>query len=115
MSVIDACSAPGGKATLIGEAMDNQGIVFAYDLHKNKQRLIDNNATRLGLTNITTRCHDARKLQEIHDKHSFDRILVDAPCTGLGIIRSKPDVKYNKQQADIDNLNHIQFNILQYI
>lgn len=115
MDVLDACSAPGGKATYIAEMMDNKGVVHAYDLHKNKTKLITDNAKRLGLTNIKVGQSDARNLQALHDNESFDRILIDAPCSGLGVIRSKPDIKYNKQVEDIQKLHDVQLAILNHV
>lgn len=112
MKVLDTCSAPGGKTTYLAEAMDNTGEVYAYDLHKNKLKLIEGHAKRLGLTNIQVDRQDARKLTEIHEAATFDRILVDAPCSGLGVIRSKPDIIYNKSIDDIERLQQIQINIL---
>lgn len=112
MSVLDTCSAPGGKATYLGELMDNQGTVFAHDLHKNKIKLVKQNADRLGLTNIKATQKDARQLRKLYNKGSFDRILVDAPCSGFGVIRSKPDIKYNKQIEDSEKLQNIQLEIL---
>ncbi|MEI3610942.1 16S rRNA (cytosine(967)-C(5))-methyltransferase RsmB [Pseudogracilibacillus sp. SO30301A] len=114
-NVLDACSAPGGKATYIGELMENKGTIHAYDLHKNKLTLIEENAKRLGLTNIKVGQSDARKLQEIHQRESFDRILIDAPCSGLGVIRSKPDIKYNKRVEDIYKLHEVQTSILEHV
>src|SRR5699024_31011 len=67
---------------------------------------------RLGLSNIYPRQADARELQCFYKHESFDRILVDAPCSGLGVIRSKPDIKYNKRPEDIEKLKEIQFDIL---
>lgn len=113
MTVLDTCSAPGGKATHIAEKMQNEGQIFAYDLHKNKVKLITDKAAALHLTNIEASQADARKLQEIHQKGTFDRILVDAPCSGLGVIRGKPDIKYNKKETDITRLAHIQCEILE--
>lgn len=115
MDVLDSCSAPGGKATFIAEKMDNTGTIYAHDLHKNKLKLIERHANRLGLTNIIVQQHDARKIQELHEPESFDRILVDAPCTGFGVIRSKPDIKYNKSIEDINRLQAIQLDILQEV
>lgn len=112
MQVLDTCSAPGGKTTYLAELMDNEGKIYAYDLHQNKIKLIDKNAKRLHLTNIETKAKDARTLREIHEEKSFDRIIVDAPCTGLGVLRSKADIKYNKQEKDIDNLQQVQLAIL---
>ncbi len=115
MKVLDTCSAPGGKATYIGEQMDNEGSIFAHDLHKNKLKLINNNAKRLGITNLNVSQQDARKLQEVYAEHTFDRILVDAPCSGLGVIRSKPEIKYEKSLTDFKNLQQIQLDILFHV
>ncbi|WP_085992436.1 16S rRNA (cytosine(967)-C(5))-methyltransferase RsmB [Oceanobacillus senegalensis] len=112
MKVLDACSAPGGKATHIAEKMENQGTVYAYDLHKKKVNLINHKADELGLQIIHANPSDARKLQSIHEPETFDRILVDAPCSGLGVIRGKPEIKYNKKESDITTLSTIQLEIL---
>src|SRR5699024_751082 len=103
---------PGGKATAIGEMMKNEGRIYAHDLHENKIKAIEKNRKRLGLSNIYPRQADARELQCFYKHESFDRILVDAPCSGLGVIRSKPDIKYNKRPEDIEKLKEIQFDIL---
>lgn len=115
MHVLDTCSAPGGKTTHIAETMQNKGTVHAFDLHKKKLNLLDKKALELDLTNIETRQADARKLQSNYEKETFDRILVDAPCSGLGVIRGKPDIKYNKQEKDIRQLSVIQSDILDTI
>ncbi|RKQ37434.1 16S rRNA (cytosine(967)-C(5))-methyltransferase RsmB [Oceanobacillus halophilus] len=115
MKVLDACSAPGGKATHIAEKMENKGVIHAYDLHKKKVNLIDKKAKELGLTIIDTNPSDARNLKDVHEVASFDRILVDAPCSGLGVIRGKPEIKYNKRESDIENLSKIQLEILHSI
>ncbi|HLR72987.1 MAG TPA: 16S rRNA (cytosine(967)-C(5))-methyltransferase RsmB [Pseudogracilibacillus sp.] len=113
--VLDTCSAPGGKTTYLAEAMHNTGEIKAYDLHENKLRLINNHAERLGLTNIKTDSYDARQLQERHKPGVFDRILVDAPCTGFGVIRSKPDIIYHKSMDDMYRLQNIQLSILEEV
>ncbi|WP_217585653.1 16S rRNA (cytosine(967)-C(5))-methyltransferase RsmB [Lentibacillus saliphilus] len=113
MNVLDACSAPGGKATHIAEKMNNQGQIRAYDLHKKKLNLIQDKAKTLGLSIINTEQGDARNVHL--PAESFDRILVDAPCSGLGVIRGKPDIKYNKNEADIKKLSQIQLDILTHI
>jgi 16S rRNA (cytosine967-C5)-methyltransferase len=82
------------------------------DLHKHKVKLIDENASRLGLSNIFTATLDSRKAGEQFEKESFDRILVDAPCSGLGVLRRKPDIKYAKKEADLHSLQKIQLDIL---
>lgn len=112
MKVLDSCSAPGGKATHLAEKMQDTGTVFAFDLHKNKLRLINKRQKELNLSIIKTGVHDARKLQSKFQKGTFDRIIVDAPCSGLGVIRTKPDIKYNKTYEDIERLSRIQLDIL---
>jgi 16S rRNA (cytosine967-C5)-methyltransferase len=112
MRVLDACAAPGGKTTHIAELLGGTGEVNALDLHKHKVKLIDENASRLGLSNIFTDTMDSRKAGLKFKKGSFDRILVDAPCSGLGVLRRKPDIKYAKSEADMHSLQKIQLDIL---
>ncbi|WP_113929848.1 16S rRNA (cytosine(967)-C(5))-methyltransferase RsmB [Bacillus sp. P14.5] len=113
--VLDACAAPGGKSTHIAELMNGEGKVFSLDLHKHKIKLIDESAARLGLANIDTKAHDSRKAGEIFEPESFDRILVDAPCSGLGVLRRKPDIKYSKNESDLESLQKIQLEILKAV
>ena len=110
--VLDSCAAPGGKTTSIAEKLGD-GTIVALDLHQHKVRLIEQQATRLGLANITTMAFDARKVQEKFEAESFDKVLVDAPCSGLGVMRRKPDVKYTKSVEDVERLACIQKDILQ--
>ncbi|MEH7481846.1 16S rRNA (cytosine(967)-C(5))-methyltransferase RsmB [Neobacillus drentensis] len=110
--ILDACAAPGGKSTHIAEKMDNTGEVISVDLHQHKVRLINDNAKRLGLENIKTSVSDSRQIQEKFNKESFDRILLDAPCSGLGVMRRKPDMKYTKTEKDIERLSTIQQDLL---
>ena len=112
MKVLDMCAAPGGKTTHIAEKMNNQGEVFAHDIHEHKIKLIEKNATRLGLSSITAQSGDSRKLLETYEASSFDRILVDAPCSGFGVIRRKPEIKYVKNETDIAGLLNIQLELL---
>ncbi|MGG3913191.1 16S rRNA (cytosine(967)-C(5))-methyltransferase RsmB [Rossellomorea vietnamensis] len=112
MKVLDACAAPGGKTTHIAEKLSGTGEVHALDLHKHKVKLIDENASRLGLSNVHTAALDSRKAGERFEKGSFDRILVDAPCSGLGVLRRKPDIKYAKKETDLLSLQKIQLDIL---
>ncbi len=110
--VLDACAAPGGKTTHISERMDNKGEIKALDIHKHKIKLIDQHASRLQLTNVQAILKDSRKAKEEFDVESFDRILIDAPCSGLGVLKGKPDIKYAKKESDLDGLQTIQLNIL---
>lgn len=108
MKVLDMCAAPGGKTTFIAEKMLDQGEVLAYDVHEHKLALIRDNAHRLGLGSIVAKSGDSRELAELYAKESFDRILIDAPCSGFGVIRRKPEIKYTKLQKHINELQAVQ-------
>lgn len=110
--VLDACAAPGGKSTHIAEKMNNTGEVISLDLHEHKVKLINDNALRLGLENITTMAMDSRLAGERFKEESFDKILLDAPCSGLGVMRRKPDMKYTKTESDLERLSRIQQKLL---
>lgn len=112
MRVLDMCAAPGGKTTHIAELMNDEGEVIAYDVHKHKIKLIKDNARRLGLKSVEAKSGDSRKLVEVYGESSFDRILVDAPCSGFGVIRRKPEIKYVKKESDIKGLLTIQSELL---
>lgn len=114
-TVLDACAAPGGKSTHIAETMHNTGDVVALDLHDHKVKLIKDNAARLGLTNIQPQTMDSRMAVEHYPNESFDRILLDAPCSGLGVMRRKPDMKYTKKEQDITQLSVIQQKLFQSV
>lgn len=113
--VLDTCSAPGGKTTHIAEMMRQTGKVYAHDIYEHKLKLIEENVKRLGLTNVVTSLQDATKLNECYDKESFDAILVDAPCSGLGILRRHPEIKLTKKPSDLDEIVKIQENILEAV
>ncbi|MFC0216067.1 16S rRNA (cytosine(967)-C(5))-methyltransferase RsmB [Paenibacillus chartarius] len=115
MAVLDCCAAPGGKTTHIAEKLRGEGAVWASDVHEHKIKLIDEQAQRLGLTNIRTICADARELAHRFPPESFDCILLDAPCSGFGVIRRKPDLKWAKMPDDIPAINAIQREILESI
>lgn len=110
--VLDMCAAPGGKSMHIAEKLKGEGSLVSVDLHPHKVKLIADQATRLGFTNIETRTWDSRELTNEYDEESFDRILVDAPCSGLGVIRRKPDIKYTKKEEDFASLQKIQNRLL---
>lgn len=112
MKVLDCCAAPGGKTAHIAEKMGDKGEIWACDLHEHKQKLIVDQAERLGLTSIQTLVMDAQKLDEHFAAESFDRILLDAPCSGLGVIRRKPDLKWAKEESEIASISELQHAIL---
>ncbi|MCR3922759.1 MAG: 16S rRNA (cytosine(967)-C(5))-methyltransferase RsmB [Firmicutes bacterium] len=105
--VLDACSAPGGKTTHLAQLMNNQGDIIALDIHDHRLALVRANAKRLGIDIIRTERLDARELSPEHFG-LFDHILLDVPCSGLGVIRRKPDVKWRREEADIMALASIQ-------
>ena len=110
--VLDACAAPGGKTCHIASYLTS-GQVTALDLYDHKLTLIEENAHRLGLANrVKTQKLDACQVAETFGPDRFDKILVDAPCSGIGLMRRKPDIKYNKESADFDQLQEIQLAIL---
>ncbi|WP_017727257.1 16S rRNA (cytosine(967)-C(5))-methyltransferase RsmB [Halalkalibacterium ligniniphilum] len=115
MAVLDACAAPGGKTTHIAERMGDNGLVISLDLHEHKVKLIQEQVDRLQLTNVEAHSMDARKAQEKWEPETFDRILVDAPCTGFGVIRRKPDIKWTKTEKDIAAIHKIQTDILEAV
>ena len=96
--VLDLCSAPGGKAFTIAEYMNDSGKIYAYDLHKNRVRLITSGAERLGLKSIVAAENNAKIFSDSIPQ--ADRILCDVPCSGLGVIRRKPEIKYRAEEDD---------------
>lgn len=112
--ILDACAAPGGKTVHIAEYLSEQGHIEALDLYDHKLRLIKQNAERLyQAEKISLTKLDARQSFETFGADRFDKILVDAPCSGLGLIRRKPDIKYRKETTDFENLQKVQLEILE--
>lgn len=111
MTVVDLCSAPGGKTTHIAEILGNTVKVLAFDLHESKLGLIKENCERLGITNVTTEAGDATKLNA-DLVAACDRVLIDVPCSGLGIIRKKPEIKWNKKRNDLREIIPVQREIM---
>ncbi len=108
---LDLCAAPGGKSTHMGQLMKNSGEIISRDIYEHKLQLIKDNANRLGIDIIHTEIFDARKLDE-NLINKVDYCIIDAPCSGLGIIRRKPEIKWNRKKEDIKELNSIQWEIL---
>lgn len=113
MRVLDCCAAPGGKTTHIAEMMEDNGEVWANDIHEHKQQLIESQANRLGLSSVRTIVGDAGRLAERFPAEHFDRILLDAPCSGLGVIRRKPDIKWRKTAEELSELPALQAHLLE--
>ncbi|MBO2944972.1 16S rRNA (cytosine(967)-C(5))-methyltransferase RsmB [Paenibacillus sp. F411] len=113
MTVLDCCAAPGGKTTHMGELMKDQGEILANDLHAHKQKLIAAQAERLGLASIVPVTGNALDLPKAHEEAAFDRVLLDAPCSGLGVIRRKPDLKWTKTAEDVGAIAELQQELIQ--
>ena len=110
--VLDACAAPGGKSTHMAQYLTT-GHITALDLYEHKLDLINQNAERQHVADkITTQKADATMIFEEFGSDKFDRILVDAPCSGIGLIRRKPDIRYRKESSDFVDLQKIQLEIL---
>lgn len=111
--VLDACAAPGGKTVQLAQAVGDQGQVYAYDIQDAKLPLIEENLERTGLRDrVQVASQDARHLGQNFEAESLDRVLVDAPCSGVGLFRRKPDTRYHKEAADLTALQAIQVAIL---
>ena len=110
--ILDACSAPGGKTTYLAELMENEGYIEAWDIHEQRTDLVVENAKRLGINIIHTEPKDASKYDE-NKKEKFDKILLDVPCLGIGVIKRKPDIKWQRKPEDIPSITKIQQEILQ--
>ncbi|WP_225446598.1 16S rRNA (cytosine(967)-C(5))-methyltransferase RsmB [Paenibacillus rhizovicinus] len=112
MKVLDCCAAPGGKTTHLAELMGDRGQVVANDVHPHKQLLIDEHAARLGLRTVHTVVGDAGTLSERFEPDSFDLVLLDAPCSGFGVIRRKPEIKWTKSEADVAAIADLQAKLM---
>ena len=108
--VLDICAAPGGKTAVLAEEMKNSGEVIAIDIHQHKIKLIDTNMKKLGIDIVKAIVMDARNVNKQGRK--FDKILVDVPCSGYGVIRKKPEILYSKNRENIEELAKLQLEIL---
>lgn len=110
MAVLDACAAPGGKSFAAAIQMEGRGEILSCDLHPHKKKLIEDGARRLGVKCVTAAVMDGRKFDPALEGR-FDLVITDVPCSGLGIIRKKPDIRY-KDPAALEALPAIQRDIL---
>lgn len=111
-TIIDVCAAPGGKSTHIAALMKNQGRIIAGDIYEHKLELIKENTERLGIKNIEIKLWDATHIGDLYPNMA-DRVLVDAPCSGLGVLRRKPDSRWRKNEQLLNELPQLQLKILQ--
>ena len=110
-NVLDMCAAPGGKSTAMAEMMNDTGFILACDIHDHRVRLIKELSKRLGLSSIKTKVMDATLYNESLCER-FDKVLADVPCSGLGIIAGKPELKLHVDLNELPSLYEIQYSIL---
>jgi len=113
--ILDACAAPGGKTTHIATLTDNQAQITALEKYPQRVELINQGAERIGCQNIEARCWDLTEPPGFLEPESFDRILVDAPCSGLGVLRRNPESRWSRRPADIKELVELQRTILKQV
>ncbi len=109
MRVLDLCAAPGGKTALLADLMNNKGEIVAIDKYESRLKVLNKNLERLGVQNVKTIAIDAL---DYEDEELFDRVLVDVPCSGLGTIQKKPEIKWKRSLMDIKRLNPLQLDLL---
>ena len=107
--IIDMCAAPGGKTTLLGEMMKNQGEILAIDKYEHKLRMVKASCERLGISIVQPAIGDSAELE----LNPAKKVIVDAPCSGLGVLRKKPDIKWKRQAEDIEHLAVLQDRLLE--
>jgi 16S rRNA (cytosine967-C5)-methyltransferase len=110
--VLDMCAAPGSKTTHLSQIMINTGKIIAVDLYQHRLDLLTKGLKRLSISNVETLCYDSTKLEEKYAPNTFDYILLDAPCSGFGVIRRKPDMLVNTHQESLDEIITLQKKML---
>lgn len=110
--VLDTCSAPGTKAFHIASLRDDKGVIDAVEIHISRVKLIKDDKKRLGLESVNTYVNDARHLPDFLEAKSYDKVLVDAPCSGFGVMRGKPEIKITTKPENLDELEVLQADIL---
>ena len=111
-TVLDVCAAPGGKAFHLAEMVGETGVIYAHDIYTHKMTKLKENGLRLGIHNVEASLYAASRLSELYPPASFDYILVDAPCSGLGILRRHPEAKLTKRPEDLDQIVQVQKELL---
>jgi 16S rRNA (cytosine967-C5)-methyltransferase len=111
--VLDACAAPGGKTTHLAQLMNDHGEIIALDLYAPKIEWIRENCRRMGITIVKVFRADASQPLSFSEEFAFDRILVDAPCTGLGTLHRHPEAKWRQTPQDAERLQRLQVALLE--
>ena len=113
--ILDACAAPGGKTTHLAALTDNQADILALDKYPRRVELIEESVKRLGCASVSARCWDLTETPDFLEVQSFDRVLLDAPCSGLGVLRRNPEGRWNKSPVNLRELAVLQRQILENI
>ena len=113
--VLDVCAAPGSKTMHMAERMNNKGHIIAHDLHESRVELMKDAANRLGVTICEFKTFDSTKCHEVYEEESFDVVVVDAPCSGFGVMGRKPDIRLQDKQSSMDEILSIQKEILESV
>ncbi|MGI6509956.1 MAG: 16S rRNA (cytosine(967)-C(5))-methyltransferase RsmB [Erysipelotrichaceae bacterium] len=111
-TILDLCAAPGSKTIQLAMELKNTGLVISNDIYDFRVDLIKQNVERYGLYNVVTSIYDGTKIDEKYQKNSFDVVLLDAPCSGLGTLKHKPEIKINTTPQDLDDLADLQKQLL---
>ena len=114
LSVLDVCAAPGAKTTHIAQLMNDTGKILAIDIHEHRLRLVKNNCCRLGIKSVDTLLCDAREIAQ-KTNEVFDCVLVDAPCTGTGVLNRRADARWRRQPEEIQVMSSLQKEILEQV
>lgn len=113
MRVLEMCAAPGTKTLQMAEAMKGRGLLAALELYPARSRMVIDMVRREGLSGVQVKAMDARKAHEAYPEGSFDRVMLDAPCSGLGVLRDKPDRKWRISPGRIDEVVSVQKELLE--
>ena len=106
-TILDLCAAPGSKTTEIAELMGDKGHIHAWDLYPHKVRLVQENCRRLGLRSVEASRHDGTRYSE-EARNAYDRVLADVPCSGLGVIGRKVEIRWRRQEKDLAEFPPLQ-------
>ena len=113
VTVLDMCASPGSKTAHLAALMENTGTIYACDIYQHKIKLMNANFKRLGVENVKTQLIDARKISDVVRKESFDYILLDMPCSGMGVMQHKVDIKYNLTYQSLEEIISLQKELIE--